>query len=205
MTSSAIPATPVLGGDWPCVALARRCTVPRVPFRVRDGAQDQEAGSVAHAHLEALARWPEALAIDDGSVTLTLDAPERDAFFAQANARLHEAGLIVGWRHETYPVLALSSRHLLATFERAASRFWGTLTLGAPLGGTLKLTLMSAETLPCAIRISGGTVNAAAPRPRNRSVKPFNASIMPCLPNSPAMLTNFGRHWEAGYARYDCW
>ena len=90
---------------------------------------------MAVAHLQALARWPEALRVDDQGVTLTTAAAERDAFFAQANAALHQAGLIVAWRDEVYPVWSLADQTLLATFERAASRFWGTLTLGAHCNG----------------------------------------------------------------------
>ena len=120
---------------WHAIDAAQVRQVPRVRFSVLDQGQALEAGSVATAHLEALARWPEALRIDDTGVTLTVPAAEREAFFAQANAALHAQGLIVAWRHETYPVLALATRQLLATFERAASRFWGTTTFGAHCNG----------------------------------------------------------------------
>ncbi len=110
-----------------------------MPFRVLDdgphGRRSLEAGSIASAHLGALARWPEALRVDDSGVTLTVATGERNAFFAQANAALHADGLVVGWRDETYPVLALATQELLATFERAASRFWGTITFGAHCNG----------------------------------------------------------------------
>jgi len=65
-------------------------------------------------------------------------AQARDAdFFRLANRRLHQDGLVVGWRDETYPVLAQHDGRLLATFERAASRFWGTTTFGAHCNGYL--------------------------------------------------------------------
>ena len=120
---------------WPAVAAARAATVARVPFLVLDGAARLRAGSVARMHLQALARWPEALTVSDDAVTLTLPAAERIAFFDVANRALREAGLIVAWRDETYPVLAEGDGRLLATFERAASRFWGTLTFGAHCNG----------------------------------------------------------------------
>lgn len=120
---------------WPAIAAARAATAPRVPFLVVDRGAALRAGSVARAHLQALARWPQALRVDDAGVTLLLPAPERGAFFAQANLRLRDAGLIVAWRDETYPVLAEADGRLLATFERAASRFWGTLTFGAHCNG----------------------------------------------------------------------
>lgn len=124
---------------WTAIAAAQRRAVPRVPFQIEDdhgdGRRAWPTGSVARAHLEALTRWPEALRVDERGVTMTLDAAEREPFFAQANAALRDAGIIVAWRDETYPVLALESRRLLATFERAASRFWGTVTFGAHCNG----------------------------------------------------------------------
>lgn len=120
---------------WPAIAAARAAAVPRVPFLVVDRGEPLLAGSVARSHLQTLARWPEALRVDDDAVTMTLPAAERDAFFADANARLRAEGLVVAWRDETYPVLAESDGRLLATFERASSRFWGTLTFGGHCNG----------------------------------------------------------------------
>lgn len=108
----------------------------RLPFHVLQDGQALEVGSVARIHLAALTRWPEALQLDqDHGVTLTLPVAEREAFFTQANDWLHAEGLIAGWRDEPYPVLAWRSGELLAVFERAASRFWGTLTFGAHCNG----------------------------------------------------------------------
>jgi 8-oxo-dGTP pyrophosphatase MutT (NUDIX family) len=129
------------GPHWSAIGAARACRVPRVPFLIEDRDPDSgleqalQAGSVAVAHLEALARWPEALRVEDGRVTLRLPRADRDPFFAQANAALREAGLIVAWRDETFPVLSLGAKRLLATFERAAARFWGTTTFGAHCNG----------------------------------------------------------------------
>lgn len=122
---------------WPAIALATaRDATARVPFLILHDGRPLPTGSVARRHLGALARWPEALRVDDAGVTLTVPAGERAAFFAEANAALHAQGHIVAWRDETYPVLALDgSERLLATFERAASRFWGTATFGAHCNG----------------------------------------------------------------------
>jgi 8-oxo-dGTP pyrophosphatase MutT (NUDIX family) len=129
-------ATPPSGADWPAIAAARACDAEaRLPFFIADGAQARPVGSVARAHLNALARWPQALQLNDGVVTLALPAAERNDFFALANRRLRQEGLIVAWRDETYPVLAQDSGALLATFERAAARFWGTTTFGAHCNG----------------------------------------------------------------------
>lgn len=123
---------------WPAIAAAHAAVVPRVPFFIVDRGEALRAGSVARAHLQALARWSQALRADDASVTLTLPAGERDAFFVDVNRRLRDEGLIVAWRNEVYPVLAAADGRLLATFERAASRFWGTLTFGAHCNGYVR-------------------------------------------------------------------
>ena len=122
--------------DWPAIAAAQaRDAGARLPFFIADGGQSCLAGSIARAHLLALARWPLALQIAEGAVTLTLPASERRDFFTLANRRLHQDGLVIGWRDETYPVLAQHDGRLLATLERAASRFWGTTTFGAHCNG----------------------------------------------------------------------
>ena len=122
--------------DWPAIAAARaRDAAARLPFFIQDGATACLTGSVARAHLRALARWPLALQLVDGAVTLSLPASERSDFFTLANRRLHQDGLVIGWRDETYPVLAQHDGRLLATLERAASRFWGTTTFGAHCNG----------------------------------------------------------------------
>lgn len=122
--------------DWPAIAAAQAGDAhARLPFFITDGGQACLTGSVARAHLPALARWPQALQWVDGALTLTLPSTERTDFFTQANHRLHQDGLVIGWRDETYPVLAQHDGRLLATFERAASRFWGTTTFGAHCNG----------------------------------------------------------------------
>ena len=91
--------------------------------------------SVARVHLPALERWSGELLLNDAGVTLMVDAAARERFFGTCNRELRAQGLIVAWRDETYPVLAQATRELLATFERAASRFWGTITFGAHCNG----------------------------------------------------------------------
>ena len=124
--------------DWPAIAAARACDRnARLPFFILDNGQPQRAGSVACCHLAALARWPEALLCQPDRLTLLLPGAERQAFFDQANRWLHHQGLVVGWRDETYPVPAQPGGALLATIERAAARYWGTLTFGAHCNGYL--------------------------------------------------------------------
>ena len=126
--------------SWPAIALARACDgPPRIPFVLMDE-RGPVLGSVAIRHLDALREWPDAfelLAADDGTpraLALRLAAPARDARLAQIHARLRADGLIVGWRDEPYPLRdRRDGEH--GTLERAASRFWGMLTLGAHCNG----------------------------------------------------------------------
>ena len=62
---------------------------------------------MARAHLPALARWPQALRQTPERLLLNLPADECDDFFAEANRWLHAAGLLIGWRAETYALRAL--------------------------------------------------------------------------------------------------
>jgi 8-oxo-dGTP pyrophosphatase MutT (NUDIX family) len=117
--------------DWPALDAARRAEIPRVPFLI--GAQ--RVGSVAVAHLGALRRWPRWLAARDEGVVLHAEEASRDALLAEIHEALREDGLILAWRDETYPVLTRLGAPPLARIERAAARFWGTLTFGAHCNG----------------------------------------------------------------------
>lgn len=117
---------------WPCVEAARaHDAAARVPFFI--GAQ--RVGSVARAHLPAL-DGIDGLRLDADAVRLDAPAPQRDALLAGLNERLRDAGLIRGWRGETFAIVAPSEQDApLALIERAAARFWGTLTFGAHANG----------------------------------------------------------------------
>jgi 8-oxo-dGTP pyrophosphatase MutT (NUDIX family) len=118
---------------WPAIQAARRHDdAARVPFCI--GAA--QAGSVARIHLPALGEWPRWLRVDTAGVQLL--AEERDLALQQINLQLHHQGLIRGWRDERFAVPALADpARPLARMERAAARFWGTLTLGAHANGYL--------------------------------------------------------------------
>jgi 8-oxo-dGTP pyrophosphatase MutT (NUDIX family) len=125
------PTLPLPDSRWPAVAAARRTTQPRIGFHI-DG---QRVGSVASAHLPALQRWPHWLEQDSRGLHQTVPAPGRDDALAEMNAWLRAEGLIVAWRDETFPLYAPDAGTVLARFERAATRFWGTLTRGAHANG----------------------------------------------------------------------
>ncbi len=118
--------------DWQALAAASRCRVPRLPF-VIDGI---EVGSVAVDHLPALQAFaPRPLRIEPARVLLDVAPDARDAALAGIHQRLRAQGLIKAWRDETYPLPDPASLRVLARIERAASRFWGTLTFGAHASG----------------------------------------------------------------------
>lgn len=113
--------------DWPAIAAARAGDrAARVPLVV-DG---HAVGSVARVHLPALRALVPAAVTDDG-IALPADALR----FERLNHALRAQGLIVAWRDEPYPVFRPGTRDELLRIERAASRFWGTLTLGAHANG----------------------------------------------------------------------
>lgn len=121
-----------LSGTWSALtAASRRDASARVPFSI-GGCR---VGSVARAHLDALDRWPEALRVDDRGVALIVAAADRDAALAPIHAALRAQGLIRAWRDELFPIFDPQTLQPLARIERAASRFWGTLTLGAHCTG----------------------------------------------------------------------
>lgn len=113
---------------WFALGEATRAERPRVPFAVGG----RVVGSVDRAHLPVLRSFGALLSVGD---RVELHAHDRDAAFGRLNAALREAGLIVAWRQETYPVPDPDTLETLATFERASSRFWGTLTFGAHATG----------------------------------------------------------------------
>ncbi len=114
--------------------LAARAHDPatRLPMRVGGCT----VGSVHRSHLGALAAHA-ALSVEDDHVTLaTPPAPSSlDEAWESINVALRDAGLIPGWRNERYAVLERPGAPVLARIERAASRFWGTLTFGAHCNG----------------------------------------------------------------------
>ena len=97
-----------------------------------------EVGSVARDHLGLLAEHAPWLNISPRGVRMVdrlRSEPQRSAALSATNMVLRALGLIRGWRDEIYPVMPEPGAVPLALIERAASRFWGTLTVGAHLNG----------------------------------------------------------------------
>jgi 8-oxo-dGTP pyrophosphatase MutT (NUDIX family) len=118
--------------DWPVLrAAVAHDAAARVPFRVNG----KQVGSVARAHLQALRAWPEGLRVDDAGVALQGETSRLSGVLARLNAWLRQRGLIRAWRDEAFALIDPADGSRLATLERAAARFWGTLTLGAHANG----------------------------------------------------------------------
>lgn len=124
--------TPPPSTRWPALAAAQSHDTTRLPFALGDTV----VGSVARRHVGALREHAAWLHIDaERRVSLAVPAAQRDATLARINEALREAGHIVAWRNETYAVVLRHGETPLALIERAASRFWGTLTFGAHCNG----------------------------------------------------------------------
>jgi 8-oxo-dGTP pyrophosphatase MutT (NUDIX family) len=116
--------------DWLALhAATTHDAAARVPF-VLNG---RRIGSVARRHLAALRTL--GLAVDGHQVALHTAPEAPDAALARLNAALRAQGLILAWRDEPFPVLDPATGTPLGAMERAAARFWGTLTLGAHANG----------------------------------------------------------------------
>lgn len=122
--------------DWPALKVAQLGPLePRVPFVIAG----VSVGSVARSQLPLLrSLGSAALAVEDQAVRLLAEPVARDAELAALNKGLREAGAILAWREEPYAVVDPTTGTRLASFERAASRFWGTLTFGAHATGYVR-------------------------------------------------------------------
>ncbi|MBL8324737.1 MAG: DUF4743 domain-containing protein [Rubrivivax sp.] len=118
--------------SWPALSAAgARDEQARMPF-VYAG---RPVGSVARAHLALLRAQAPWLVERAGALH---GEAVGDAALAALHARLREAGAIVAWRDELFPLFDPATLEPLARIERAAARFWGTLTLGAHANGYVR-------------------------------------------------------------------
>lgn len=129
---------PAPADDWPCIRQARGCAHARRPLYLRG----HRVGSVAEHQLPLLRALAPDLQVapDHLSAPRLADAAAATAWFEPLNLRLRAAGAVPGWRDERFAVLPLqapSGAPPLADIERAAARFWGTLTFGAHANGYL--------------------------------------------------------------------
>jgi 8-oxo-dGTP pyrophosphatase MutT (NUDIX family) len=115
--------------------------VPRVPLLVAG----ETLGSIARADLAALrellgreaapARPAAWLRVHEEAVELAGPPEACTALLAPLNRALQAQGRVRGWRDETYALVRRHGEPPRALLERAAARFWGTLTFGAHANG----------------------------------------------------------------------
>ncbi len=131
--NESLPAA-AAAGPWPAIAAARRQVVARLPFVVGH----EVVGSVAAAHLNALRRWPGWIDTPPHGAKLVVPPAARSEALAVMNQTLRNDGLIVAWRDEPFSLWSAAGDVELAVIERAAARFWGTLTRGAHCTGFVR-------------------------------------------------------------------
>jgi 8-oxo-dGTP pyrophosphatase MutT (NUDIX family) len=131
MHSAALPPTSETASPFTAATLRQHS---RRPFHL----QGRAVGSVATDHLPLLQAAGEAGApvqVLADRVQWTGSTATQTADFDALNRRLRDQGAIRAWRDEPFAIFCPSSGAVLGHFERAASRFWGTLTLGAHTTG----------------------------------------------------------------------
>ncbi|MBN3760226.1 DUF4743 domain-containing protein [Burkholderia sp. Ac-20365] len=122
----------------PCIVAARRFDpASHVPF-VIDG---ERVGWIRASDVPLLTRWPDVFDIDTQRVALaplynTVDL--RSAALGSVIGALAAEGCIPGWRNETYAIRNAFDAPPLAYIERAASRFFGTMTYAVHLNGVVE-------------------------------------------------------------------
>ncbi|MFM0738431.1 DUF4743 domain-containing protein [Paraburkholderia xenovorans] len=122
----------------PCITAARRFDVhAHLPFWI----EGEQVGWIRSADVRLLARWPDVFDIDAARVMLaaafdTVDL--RSAALGSVIGALAAEGRIPGWRNETYAIRNAFDAPPLAYIERAASRFFGTLTYAVHLNGVVE-------------------------------------------------------------------
>jgi isopentenyldiphosphate isomerase len=122
----------------PAITAARRFdAAAHAPFLIGY----ERVGWIRRADVDALRRWPDVFDITDASVRLhpaLADVNSRTAALGIVIGALHADGKIPGWRNETYAIRNDFDAPPLAFIERAASRFFGTMTYAVHLNGIVK-------------------------------------------------------------------
>lgn len=120
---------------FPCIEAGRNFRPGRhLPFLV--GAE--RYGWIRAEDTGVLARWPEVFELSGAAVKLApaLNSLERrTAALDPVCKALAESGHIRGWRDERYTIRNSFDEQPLALIERAAARFFGTLTFGVHANG----------------------------------------------------------------------
>lgn len=121
----------------PCIAAARRFDRRRHRPFVMAG---QAVGWIRQDDVPRLTRWSSWFTIHADVVELStsLDSPQaRTDALGEVIRILAEEGRITGWREETFAIRNRFDDPPLAFIERAASRFFGTMTYAVHANGLL--------------------------------------------------------------------
>jgi isopentenyldiphosphate isomerase len=122
----------------PCIIAARRFDrALHLPFVI----EGERVGWIRANDVPLLTRWPDVFDIDGERVLLspqfnTVDL--RSAALGSVIGALAAEGRIPGWRDETYAIRNAFDALPLAYIERAASRFFGTMTYAVHLNGVVE-------------------------------------------------------------------
>ncbi len=126
------------GGDLTRASLGRAAGRFDPAAHVALLCDDNRVGWLRKAYAQRLAEWPEIFKRDARGVRLAeaLDDPAtRTAEIGRVVAQLHAEGTIGGWRDELYAVTTAFDAPPLFHIERAAARFFGTMTYAAHANG----------------------------------------------------------------------
>ena len=122
----------------PAIVAARRFDASaHVPFYIGS----ERVGWIRRTDTPALQSWPDVFHIDQTSIRLADTFSELNARSAALGAvigMLAADGRIPGWRNETYAIRNSFDAQPLAFIERAASRFFGTMTYAVHLNGIVQ-------------------------------------------------------------------
>jgi len=122
----------------PCISAARRFDpAAHLPFWIGD----ERVGWIRASDAPLLARWPDVFDLDDARIALSArfgDANARSLALGMVIGALAADGRIPGWRDETYAIRNAFDAPPLAYIERAASRFFGTMTYAVHLNGVVE-------------------------------------------------------------------
>lgn len=121
--------------SFPCIQAGRSFRAERhLPFSVGG----ERVGWIRRDDVPLLQRWPELFDCGSERIALSpaLDSAERrSAALDQVSRALADCGRLTGWRDERYAIRNAFDAPPLALIERAASRFFGTLTFGVHANG----------------------------------------------------------------------
>ena len=122
----------------PAITAARRFDASaHSPFYIAE----ERVGWIRRADVSALKPWPDVFEVTETAVRLsatfnTLES--RSAALGAVIGMLAADGRIPGWRDETYAIRNTFDADPLAFIERAASRFFGTMTYAVHLNGVVE-------------------------------------------------------------------